>query len=862
MRRLFSIFFFAFSVLFISCHNKIKTEIPINGVSKILNDQRYQEINRLIYTLHFRIPEDKSQTLQGVLKLSFIRKKTPHPLVLDFQNTSSHIKKITVNEKNSKYEFANGHIIIPANEMKTGLNKLRINFIAGNQALNRNDDFLYTLFVPGKASTAFPCMDQPDLKAVFRLSLNIPKGWVAIANSKELTRKKTTQGTEINFKKTKPISTYLFSFVVGKFKLAQKTVDHRLLKMYYRETDSIKVKQNMDEVFKLEAHALSWMEKYTGISYPFGKFDFVLIPAFQYSGMEHPGAVLYRASRVFLDPSATQTQKLFRASLIAHETAHMWFGDLVTMKWFDDVWLKEVFANFMAAKIAQPTFPEINHRLSFLIDHYPKAYAVDRTPGANAVKQKLENLNMAGMLYGAIIYHKAPIVMMKLEDMIGKEKFRTGLQEYLKKFRFSNADWDDLIEILDKKTSTNLKAWSHVWVKENSIPHYTVSSIKDQLIITQSDPQDKGRIWPQKFHYLLISGSERDSGSFFNHQKKLKVQLSYHASLVLLNANGKAYGFIRMTPAMKKFIKSNSFMQLSPIQRATAYISVWENLQNNVLKPAEVNDFMQSSLKRENVEQNINLLLHYYPELFWRFNQDTKRQMVAKSMEPLLWNKMKTEKSSSLKAAFYHTWLSTAFSKQAIKKMLALWTGGLNIPGLILSENDRIKLSYELAVRKGMPGSKIIPRDILQQQLKQTKNPDKQKEIAFVMPALNENIGIRSEFFERLKEPHMRRHEPWVITAVSYLHHPLRAASSEKFILPSLEMLQEIQQTGDIFFPKAWLDATFHGHHSKESVKIINEYLEKNHDINPKLLQKILQSTDPVIRASKILYGKSNEKKI
>ena len=108
------------------------------------------------------------------------------------------------------------------------------------------------------------------------------------------------------------------------------------------------------------------MEEYTGIPYAFGKFDFVLIPAFQFGGMEHAGKILYNATGLLLDESATQNQYLGRASVIAHETAHMWFGDLVTMRWFNDVWMKEVFANFMAAKIVNPSFPEVNHDLRFL----------------------------------------------------------------------------------------------------------------------------------------------------------------------------------------------------------------------------------------------------------------------------------------------------------------------------------------------------------------------------------------------------------------------------------------------------------------------------------------------------------------
>ncbi len=151
--------------------------------------------------------------------------------------------------------------------------------------------------------------------------------------------------------------------------------------MFHRETDAAKVARNRDAIFELHARALEFLERYTAIPYPFGKFDFVAIPAFQFGGMEHAGKILYNASGLMLDESATQNQLLGRASVIAHETAHMWFGDLVTMRWFNDVWMKEVFANFMAAKIVNPSFPTVNHDLRFLLSNYPSAYEVDRTPG-------------------------------------------------------------------------------------------------------------------------------------------------------------------------------------------------------------------------------------------------------------------------------------------------------------------------------------------------------------------------------------------------------------------------------------------------------------------------------------------------
>jgi len=244
-------------------------------------------------------------------------------------------------DKEIDYIFTNEHIIIPKEHLKEGYNSISIDFIAGDLSLNRNDEFLYTLFVPDRARTAFPCFDQPNLKGRYHLTLKIPANWKAMANG-SLAEQISNQGKSIyKFSMSEAISTYVFSFVAGKFDTLSHTRDGRTLIMLHRETDQSKVENNKEAIFNLHFSALKWLEEYTGIPYPFEKFGFALIPSFQYGGMEHPGAILYRDRSLFLEENATQNELLGRASLIAHETAHMWFGNLVTMDWFNDVWLKE-----------------------------------------------------------------------------------------------------------------------------------------------------------------------------------------------------------------------------------------------------------------------------------------------------------------------------------------------------------------------------------------------------------------------------------------------------------------------------------------------------------------------------------------
>ena len=256
--------------------------------------------------------------------------------------------------------------------------------MAGDDSLNRNDGVPVHAVRAGARPPRVPLLRSAGSEgAIHACRSTCRQGGRPWRTAPRTATEGGDRRTRVQFAETQPLPTYLFAFAAGKFSVETATRNGRELRMFHRETDAAKVARNRDAIFDLHAAALAWLEDYTAIPYPFGKFDFVLIPSFQFSGMEHPGAILYNAASLMLDESATQNQLLDRASVIAHETAHMWFGDLVTMQWFNDVWMKEVFANFMAAKIVNPSFPQVNHDLRFLLANYPAAYQVDRTAGTN-----------------------------------------------------------------------------------------------------------------------------------------------------------------------------------------------------------------------------------------------------------------------------------------------------------------------------------------------------------------------------------------------------------------------------------------------------------------------------------------------
>jgi aminopeptidase N len=571
--------------------------------------------------------------------------------------------------------------------------------------------------------------------------------------------------------------------------------------------------------------------------------------------MEHVGAIQYRASSLFLDEDPSDSQLLGRASLIAHETAHIWFGDLVTMEWFNDVWTKEVFANFMAAKIVNPNFPEIDHDLNFLLRHHPSAYSVDRTEGANPIRQNLDNLNEAGQMYGAIIYNKAPIMMRQLELLVGEDLFREGMREYLSTFSFDNATWPDLIQILDQKTEQDLIAWSEVWVSTPGRPHFSVEFKEDELpgreplqydILVQTDPAGKERVWPQQVGIWTISPQD-SSFKFFDilsdEPTTFATLNELQAETKVFNANGRAYGLF---PADLETLQY--WENMRNVRKGSHLINLYENmLEQNDVEPIGLYYKLLNLIQVEENQLLQDQILGYIETIYWRFLTEEQRNDLTTETESIIWEQMIEQSESSKKKLFFNAFRDIAMSASEIQKVYDIWSGDLEIEGLNLSESDFISIAGNLALKLPDQASEIVSV-----QSEQIENEDRKRRFEFMRPALSNDQTVRDEFFESLKDEENRQVESWVLGALGYLHHPLRVEESEKYILPSLELLQEIQVTGDIFFPKRWLDVTLGNYSSDSAVQTVRSFLADRPDYNEQLKMKILQAADGIFRANRI----------
>ena len=790
-----------------------------DGVSHELALYRATHISNVTYDLSFTVPAEKSKPVSFQEKLMFYW-AGDEDLQIDFQGNANQLfRELLVNGTTVPTVLINEHIVIPAQCLVQGDNSVIIGGYSGDKALNRSDEYMYTLFVPDHARSVFPCFDQPDLKAVFDLKLNIPEGWVSISNQTK-----------------KPIPTYLFSFTAGKFQVQTATRDGRLLTALYRETDSKKVAQ-LPIVFDQVALSLRWMEKYTGIPYPFEHYGFVVLPGYQFGGMEHPGCIQFNDQRIFLGPEPTPDEELSRLNLIAHETAHMWFGDLVTMRWFDDVWTKEVYANFMADKIAREQFPDINHDLAFIKTHYPLAMSTDRTQGTHPIQQSLDNMNKAGLLYGNIIYHKAPIMMRKLEQDKGADALREGLRSYLSRYAYSNASWDDLIVELDRfNPEHSAQSFSDVWVKQKGMPVIKSNRRSDLVRVHQSDPYGRNLVWKQGFDFGYVDENGRFCQQhIYMNDCDCLLYVGYNDGL-FVNSNAEGYGqFILRSESISRMSEAWKTMADNDLTRYAALLNLYENFHLGNITAKDLANVLLEFLTHEKNELIASTTCSFVGDVMACL--DHKERAAT---EQRLFELSQQHSLQSVRQTLLRQLSIKAVSPKVVDKMDEIWE---KQSATFLNSRDYMRMAYHLAIMRPKQWQEIL--DVQRGRL---NNEDQRREFEFISRACNPDTLVQRQLFNELLQAENRRVEPWARDMLALLNDPTREPFSNRYIVPGLDALPEIQQTGDIFFPGYWLTGLLSGHKSGDAKTIVKQWICKHPDLEPALMNKLKENAYWLLR--------------
>jgi aminopeptidase N len=320
-------------------------------------------------------------------------------------------------------------------------------------------------------------------------------------------------------------------------------------------------------------------------------------------------------------------------------------------------------------------------------------------------------------------------------------------------------------------------------------------------------------------------------------------------AFVLPNGEGWSYGNIELDAASLSYLSSSLPELADPLTRGSAWVTMWDALLDGRLSPLVFLDLAAAALPRETDEQMTARVLGYLGNSWWRFLPPEERRRRAPALEQVLAEGLARAGSASQKAAWFAALRNVSLTPPTVEWLRRVWAKSESVPGLPLAEADYTTLALELAVRE-VDGW----RALLTEQLDRIENPDRKGRFAFVMPALSADPAERDRWFRSLADVNNRRREPWVLEGLSYLHHPLRARASTGYITASLDMLWEIQKTGDIFFPKRWLDSVLGGHNSPDVAAMVRQFLDSLPDDYPQRLKNItLQSADELFRSEAVL---------
>lgn len=480
-----------------------------------------------------------------------------------------------------------------------------------------------TQFEAADARRAFPCFDEPEFKARFQLTLVVPAGNEAIANGAEVARRVLPDGrTEVRFTETPPISSYLVAWCIGPFEPTPTAFSASGVPV------RVWLPQGMADKaeYALQAHvrSLEALEEYTAIPYPYAKVDAIGVPDFEAGAMENPGAITYRLTAIAADPERSSIgarKGIF--TTVAHELTHMWWGDLVTMAWWEDLWLNESFATFVGTKVSAELLPEWGLWRDFVASlHRP--FQLDALVSTHPISFEVRNAKQATERFDVITYWKGAAVVRMLEHFLGAEAFRMGVRAYLQRFRETNARAEDFWQELSSASGHDVASLARAWIKQPGHPLLIVSAaeegvglrleLKQRRFFADSAKQQEPceQSWPIPVVWKIGSADGVREERILFADRNGQVHLP-HAQWVY--PNGNASGFYRFR------LDQGSLRRLVPHVQAALAEHERLNLLDN-----------QWALVRAGYES-----LHSYFALLEGFRNEQDRAVVATFTEHLGW---------------------------------------------------------------------------------------------------------------------------------------------------------------------------------------------------------------------------------
>jgi aminopeptidase N len=850
------------------------------GVSQQLATARARTISDVRYDISLDVTARDSAP--GRVTVTF-RRSGDADVILDFRGR--RLGAVVVNGTPVATPAFNGaHLALPAASLRPGDNSVRIDFVAeiapaGASIIRSTDrtdgnDYLYTLLVPADANQLFPCFDQPDLKARVALTLRAPRSWTAVANGSLMRTDTVATALTHHFAETQPLSTYLIAFAAGPWHRASSTVNGRTINVFVRASRAKEA--DLDTLIALNRRALEWMERYFDRPYPFDKYDFVLAPAFPFGGMEHPGAVFYNEDRFIFRERPTLPRVLGRYSTILHEVAHQWFGDLVTMKWFDDLWLKEGFATYIAAKALSDLEPTSQAWKTFYLNNKPAAYGVDQTTGTTPLWQSLANLDQAKSNYGAIVYNKAPSVLKQLNYLVGDTAFQRGVQQFLARHAYANATWQDLLASIGQASQRDLTAWGAQWMLRPGMPevetrltlkHGRIETL--QLVQRPVHPSVSGQgSWPLKTQVVVVQGPARcdsaclalaqrgvsvvgESRTFDLELREAVTDVSKARGLtnvrfVYANSHDYGYQLVSLDETSRTVLLGGALPTIGdPMLRAMLWGTLWDEVRAARLHPARFVSLVARDLPRESDEQSVPTQLGRLSRAMNAYLVDAARDSLLPRVEEFLWRGAgDTTRAYGIRRAYLDALVSVSRTPAALDRLRGVLAADS-------AAGDAVKdpLRWEIVTHLTVLGA-VDAGAKLAAQMARDSTPDGRRR-AFTVGAARGDAAVKADYFRRYFAD-ATLNEDWASGSLGAFNALGHQALTRAYLRPALDSLPFIQANRRIFFLGSWLGAFLNGQSDAAALDIVQQFLRDHPKLPLDLRQKVLQNMDELARTVRI----------
>ena len=825
------------------------------GIPRELARERAANISDVRYSLHYTLVEHGAQT-EASETLRFDLKNPSQPLLLDFRD--GHVSTLALNGAAIAPEDSNGHLILPAQHLRVGENTLEAHFTANvapaEKAITRFEDhdngseYIYTLFVPMDASMAFPCFDQPDLKGKFQLTMTAPGAWTVISNTDAVEKHTLSDGqTQTTFGETHPISTYLFAFAAGPFVKVHPAPG--LPGIYARKSKAQAAESEAPAVQQTAADGIRYLSTYFAQPFPFPKYDMVLIPGFAYGGMEHAGATFLREESVLFRTAPTETNLINRQILVLHELTHQWFGDFTTMRWFDDLWLKEGFAQYMAYQTLASLRPNDEIWKRFYESIKPAAYGIDQTQGTTPIYQDIPNLKDAKSAYGAIVYSKAPGVLKQLAFVLGEDNFRKGLQRYLAAHQYSNAEWSDLIGSFESVSGRSLHDWADMWIRHRGMPQIDVawSCSNGQLTnvtLSQQDVLGTDAVWPIASELLLgyPDGNTQTMRAQLNARSTVVSEAAGKRCPAFIFANDRDYGYglFLLDEHSRDYVTQHIGAVPGVFERTLLWGSLWDAVRTASFSPEKYAGLALTNLPQERDEALTASIAARTQIAIHRYMSDAARAQYTAKLEAMAAQRMVDDPSKDLRIVWFRALSGLGEQPAGRDALRALLDGTLEPPGVQLRQQDRWGLVTALIAYSDPHAG-----EILQAEEKRDPSGDGRK-YAYAAEAARPDAATKQHYFDDyLHNP--QRQEDWIEGSLGAFNYWNQSTLTEPYLKPALDALPQIKQQRKIFFLVGWLNSFINSQQSPAAQQQVHDYL-KSSSLDNDLRLKILEALDELDR--------------